>query len=111
MRILGITETCDLGSMYLRLIADGHDVRVTVSEPLAAGTMNGLVLRAEDWRQELTWVRQAGDDGLILFEATGFGALQDELRNDGFHVIGGSALGDRLESDRAYALGLLAEHG
>jgi phosphoribosylamine--glycine ligase len=110
MRILGITETCDLGSMYLRLIAEGHEVRVTVSEPLAQGTMNGLVPRAQDWQQELPWVGTA-EDGLILFEATGFGALQDQLRNDGFQVIGGSALGDQLESDRAYALNLLREQG
>jgi phosphoribosylamine--glycine ligase len=111
MRILGITETCDLGSMYLRLIAEGHEVRITVSEPLASGTMRGLIPRAGDWREELSWVREGDSDGLVLFEATGFGALQDELRKDGFQVIGGSALGDRLESDRAYALKLLHEQG
>src|SRR4051794_20685820 len=93
MRVLGIGETCDLGSMYLRLIAEGHDVRVAVSEPLAAGTMAGMVPRTDDWRAELPWIREAGDDGFMLFEATGFGPLQDELRRDGFHVIGGSALG------------------
>ncbi|MEO7364728.1 MAG: hypothetical protein ABIW03_00240 [Sphingomicrobium sp.] len=111
MHILGITETCDLGSMYLRLAGDGHDVRVSVSEPLAAGTMAGLVARTADWRGELDWVREAGGDGLILFEAVGFGATQDELRQQGFNVIGGSALGDRLENDRAYALQLLGGHG
>lgn len=111
MRILGITETCDLGSMYLRLLAEGHEVRVSVSEPLANGTMRGLVPRAHDWREELTWVREAKSDGLILFEATGFGGLQDQLRKDGFNVIGGSALGDRLESDRAYGLDLLHAQG
>jgi phosphoribosylamine--glycine ligase len=111
MRILGITETCDLGSMYLRLLAEGHEVRVTVSEPLAAGTMAGMVPRAADWRAELPWVREAGDDGVIVFEAIGFGLLQDELRRDGYNVIGGSAFGDRLEEDRAFAQQLLAEHG
>ena len=75
MRVLGTTETCDLGSLYLRLIAEGHEVRVSVSEPLASGTMAGLVPRTEDWRAELDWIRQAGPDGLILFEAIGFGAL------------------------------------
>ena len=88
MRILGITETCDLGSLYLRLIGEGHEVRVTVSEPLAAGTMAGMVPRAENWRDELPWVREAGREGVILFEATGFGALQDELRRAGYNVIG-----------------------
>ena len=111
MRVLGITETCDLGSLYLRLKAEGHEVRVSISEPLATGTMAGLVDRVQDWRSALPWVREAGNDGLILFEAVGFGALQDELRNAGYNVIGGSAFGDRLENDRAFALRLLAEHG
>src|SRR5688572_3020150 len=101
MRILGITETCDLGSLYMRLLAEGHEVRVTVSEPLAQGTMAGLVPRVDDWRAELEWVRAAGPDGVVVFEAVGFGALQDELRRNGFNVVGGSALGDRLEDDRA----------
>lgn len=110
MRVLGITETCDLGSLYLRLIAEGHEVKVTVSEPLAQGTMAGLVPRAERWEEELDWLR-ADPDGTIVFEAVGFGDLQDRLRIDGFRVIGGSALGDRLENDRAFAFDLLASHG
>src|SRR6478735_6817003 len=93
MRVLGITETCDLGSLYLRLIEEGHEVRVA------------------DWRAELGWVREAGREGLILFEAVGFGALQDELRREGYSVIGGSALGDRLENDRGFAQQVLAEFG
>jgi phosphoribosylamine---glycine ligase len=109
--VLGVSETCDLGSLYLRLIAEGHRVKVAVSEPLAAGTMAGMVERCADWRAELNWVRQAGSDGLVLFEAVGFGALQDELRREGFQVIGGSALGDRLEEDRRWSLEVLGETG
>jgi phosphoribosylamine--glycine ligase len=113
MRFLGISETCDLGALYLRLIEEGHEVRVSIEEPLALGTMAGMVPRAADWRAELDWVRAAGADGVILFEAVSeeFGAIQDALRRDGFQVIGGSAYGDRLENDRAYAQGLLAELG
>lgn len=111
MRVLGITETCDLGSLYMRLLAEGHDVRVSVSEPLAEGTMAGFVPRTADWRAELGWIREAAADGVIIFEAVGFGELQDQLRRDGFNVIGGSALGDKLENDRAFAFELLARHG
>ena len=50
VRVLGITETCDLGSMYRRLLRDGHQVRVSVSEALASGTMAGMVPRSTDWR-------------------------------------------------------------
>ena len=110
MRFLGVGETCDLGAMYLALQAEGHEVRVAVSEPDAQGTLAGMCPRTADWRAELDWVRE---DGAILFESVseGFGALQDELRADGFNVIGGSAYGDRLENDRGFAQELLAELG
>ncbi|SMF61229.1 phosphoribosylamine--glycine ligase [Allosphingosinicella indica] len=113
MRFLGVSETCDLGSLYLRLIEEGHEVRVSVSEPLADGTMRGLVPRTEDWRAELDWVRAGGRGSAILFEAVseGLGALEDDLRAQGYSVIGGSAFGDRLENDRDFAFGLLEELG
>jgi phosphoribosylamine--glycine ligase len=113
MRFLGVTETCDLGALYMRLLAEGHEVRVSVRDDRAQGTMAGLVPRAADWEAELDWVRAAGDQGVILFEAVseGFGARQDGLRRDGFAVIGGSAFGDRLENDRAYAQHVLSELG
>jgi phosphoribosylamine--glycine ligase len=110
MRFLGVTETCDLGSLYMRLIAEGHEVKVFVEEEGAQGTMAGLVPRTGDWRGELGWV---GREGIILFEAVseGYGALQDGLRGQGYTVIGGSAFGDRLENDRAYAQDLLSGVG
>src|ERR671917_2421299 len=113
MRFLGIGETCDLGALYMRLQSEGHEVRVAVSEPEARGTLAGLVPKTEDWRSELDWIRAAPDLGIILFESVseGFGSLQDDLRRDGFHVVGGSAYGDRLENDRAYAQSVLAAIG
>ena len=113
MRFLAVTETCDLSALYLRLQADGHEVKVSVSWEQAQGTLANMVPRAADWRAELDWIRQAPDLGILIFEAVseGFGALQDELRRDGFAVIGGSAFGDRLENDRFHAQQLLAELG
>jgi phosphoribosylamine--glycine ligase len=113
MRFLGVSETCDLGALYLSLQAEGHEVRVAVSEPAAQGTLAGMVEMTPDWRQDLDWIRAAGPDGFILFESVseGFGALQDDLRRQGLQVIGGSAYGDRLENDRAFAQQVLAELG
>ena len=113
MRFLGIGDTCDLNSLYLRLVADGHEVKVSITEPLCHGVLAGLVPRTEDWEAELGWIREAGEDGIILFEnvAQSRGKLQDGLRRDGFHVIGGSAYGDRLEKDRGYAQSVLADLG
>jgi phosphoribosylamine--glycine ligase len=80
---------------------------------MARGTLAGLIDQTPDWRAELDWVRAAGPDGVILFESVseGLGRLQDALRGQGFNVIGGSAYGDRLENDRAFAQGVLAELG
>lgn len=113
MRFLGVTETCDLAALYLRLRDEGHDVRIAISEPEARGTLAGMVEQVADWRDQLGWLRDAGDDGVIIFESVseGFGAMQDRLRAEGYRVIGGSAFGDRLENDRAFAQQLLAEYG
>ncbi len=102
MRFLGIGDWCDLGDMYLRLAAAGHEVRVHVGEAMATGSMTGMVERIEDWREHLAWVRESGPDGLIVFEDAKSGTLHDDLRRQGLKVIGGSALGARLEGDRAF---------
>jgi phosphoribosylamine--glycine ligase len=111
MRILGVGASCDLGDMYLRLAAAGHDVRVYIRDFAELGVMDGLLERVEDFRAQLGWVREAGEQGVIVFETAEHGAEQDALRREGFAVIGGSAFGDRLENDRAYGQAVLAELG
>ena len=99
MRVLGIGARVDLGDLYLTLMREGHDVRVHASDPAFTASFENLVHRTPDWREELPWV---GRDGLIIFEKVGQGPTQDELRRQGYQVIGGSTLGDRLEYDRAF---------
>jgi phosphoribosylamine--glycine ligase len=113
MRFLGIGDSCDLSALYLRLIAEGHEVKVYIAEPLCRGTLAGLVTQTADWRSELDWIRAAGDEGMILFENTAKsrGELQDRLRREGYYVIGGSSYGDRLENDRAFAQEVLQKIG
>ena len=111
MRFLGIGETNDLGDMYLRLMNAGHEVRVFMSDEDSRDVMQGMITFTPDWRSELDWIRDAGKDGIILFETASHGETQDELRRDGFHVIGGSAFGDKLEQERAFAQQVLSDLG
>ena len=109
MRVLGIGENNDLGALYQGLAMQGHTLRVYVAKPEAQDVYGGMLDFTADWQAELGWLREAGDDGLALFETANQGTAQDALRQDGFQVIGGSALGDRLEADRAYGQSVL--HG
>jgi len=113
MRFLGVGDNCDLGALYLRLIEEGHEVKISIANPLCQGTLAGLVPQIPDWQPELSWIRAAGKNGIVLFEnvAKSRGEAQDALRRDGFNVIGGSAYGDRLENDRGYAQRVMAEIG
>ena len=43
MRFLGIGDYCDLSSLYLRLLAEGHDVKIHIGEDLCRDTLAGFV--------------------------------------------------------------------
>ena len=83
-----------------------------MSDPESAGVMEGHA-RVHPRLAEVSsdWIRAAGRDGIILFETAADGLVQDELRSAGYNVIGGSGLGDRLESDRAYGQKVLNDVG
>ena len=107
MRFLGIGKGNDHADMYLRLQQRGHDVRVYVADPAAHDIFRGMLTFTADWQRDLEWARE----GILVFEGIGWGDTQDRLRREGFRVIGGSALGDRLESDRAFGQQVLRDCG
>lgn len=111
MRFLGIGDTCDLGDLYYRLGQARHEVKVYIAIPEAQNIYGGMITTVSDWRKELPWIREADKEGVILFESAGMGVIQDELRAAGYQVIGGSAYGDRLESDRNFGQQICAEIG
>ena len=111
MKFLGVGEYCDLGALYMRLGEAGHEVKVYVEDPNYQDVYAGMLNFTNDWRSELEWIRLAGQDGIILFESASKGSIQDALRHDGYQVIGGSAFGDMLESNRAFGQQICLEIG
>lgn len=67
MRFLGIGDELNLGEMYIRLAAEGHEVRVYASLKASADTLRGLLTRTSVWKAELPWIREAGENGVIIF--------------------------------------------
>ena len=108
MRFLGIGDYHSLGDMYWRLLRLGHEVRVFVGEEEAHAIFRGLVERVDDLALGLDWV---GRDGIVVCETATFGEQADALRAQGFAVVGGSAVGDRLEVDRAFGQQVMADVG
>ena len=111
MRFLGVGKGNDLADLYLRLQVGGDEVRVFVGDPEARDIFRGMLQFTDDWERELPWIRESGRDGIIIFEGVGWGETQDRLRREGFAVIGGSALGDRLETDREFGQQVLRTIG
>ncbi|MFC5496810.1 phosphoribosylglycinamide synthetase C domain-containing protein [Caenimonas terrae] len=111
MRFLGVGDSNDLAAMYHGLAQRGHEVRVSVADEASRDVYAGMLDFTADWRAELGWLRQAGDAGVALFESASMGEQQDALRREGFQVVGGSALGDRLEADRDYGQQVLRSIG
>jgi phosphoribosylamine--glycine ligase len=109
MRFLGIGKDGSLGDMYLALSQAGHEVKAYIEKPEWHGILAGLIQRTDSWKRELDWIRDG--DGILIFEAADCGELQDSLRRDGFRVIGGCAMGDRMENDRNFGQGCMRQAG
>lgn len=108
MRILFISHNLLAGHVALLLQAEGHDVKLYIEERESRQCFDNMVPKVKNWRKELTWV---GKDGLIVFDDVGYGKIQDSLRKKGYAVVGGCALGDKLEHDREFGAAILEQYG
>lgn len=108
MRILFISDDLLAGNLALLMQQEGHEVKIYIRDPGRHNNLKSVINRVDNWRDELDWV---GKDGLMVFDDVGFGKAQDELRQAGFAVIGGSELGDKLECDREFGHKIFKEYG
>ena len=99
MNILFISKDLNCGNLAHLLTKEGHAVKLFIENKKSRHNFDNMVTRVDNWRTELSWV---GKEGLIIFDDTGYGKLQDRLRKQGYTVFGGSELGEKLEADREY---------
>lgn len=107
-RVLFVSGELIAGDLALRLKREGCEVKLFIEHAEQGQCLDGFIDKTDDWKKELSWV---GKDGLIVFDDVGYGEQQDELRQKGYNVVGGSAGGDRLEKDRSFGDQIFRESG
>lgn len=108
MKVLFISGELIAADLCYRLKKEGCDVRLFIEDESRKDCLDGMVKKTNVWNKELGWV---GKDGLIVFDDVGYGNIQDDLRAQGFLVVGGSKGGDQLEQDRQYGQEILSQYG
>ncbi|MFZ2187895.1 MAG: hypothetical protein WAV46_04720 [Candidatus Moraniibacteriota bacterium] len=108
MRVLFVSGELIAGDLAYRLKLEGCDVKLFVEHSEQKHCLDGFVDKTDDWKKELDWV---GKDGLIVFDDVGYGKIQDDLRKEGYRVVGGSEGGDKLEQDREFGQKIFSQSG
>lgn len=108
MKVLFVSGELIAGDLAYRLKQEGCDVKLFIEDASRKDCFENMVKKTSDWRKKLKWV---GKDGLIVFDDVLYGDVQDDLRKQGYNVVGGSTGGDKLEKDRAYAQTVLEKSG
>jgi len=108
MNILFISKDLSGADLCYRLKKEGHHVRFFVEDKKQAHNFKGLMEKTTDWKKDLDWI---GKTGLIVFDSSGYGKVQDDLRGKGYLVVGGNQFADKLEYDRQYGQKILSVCG
>jgi len=108
MRVLFISTELIGSALCLKLVEEGHSVRLYIKDEGRKRCLDGFVAKTDSWKKELKWV---GKKGLIVFDDVGYGKEQDRLRKEGFRVVGGSGGGDLLEIRREHFQKVLKQFG
>jgi phosphoribosylamine--glycine ligase len=106
MKILIHSKSGDSAGLAWIMQREGSDVSIFIKEPWAREVMSGLVPHVESIEEGL---KEKPD--VILFDLNGDGQVAEKLRKDGWKVVGGSTLADKLEMDRAWAGKVASQYG
>jgi phosphoribosylamine---glycine ligase len=106
MKILIHSGYGDSGGLAYIMKREGAEVYLYVKDKNYRRSMEGIVPHVTTIEEGL-----AKKPDFVLFDLNGDGGKADEIRAKGFKVIGGSALADKLEMDRAYGTSVAKQYG
>jgi phosphoribosylamine-glycine ligase len=109
MRFNFVSSNGDGLGLATRVQDEGNSVRLWIDEDAASAVGDGLVPKVEDL-EDLVRDAKPGSD-IFVFDSSGHGFAADALARQGFPVVGGSILADRLEKDRRFAREVMGEVG
>lgn len=105
MKILIHSASGDSGGLAWILQKEGASVDIFIKDPFSRKVMDGLVPHVS--MEE--GLKKRPD--VILFDLNGDGEIADKLKKDGYNVIGGSKMADRLELDRSWGVQVAKQYG
>lgn len=95
-----VSESADGMGFGERLVAEDYDVRMWIRDQEAKSIGDRIVEKVGDIEDLI--VDASPDRDIFIFDVTGNGVIADYLGQNGFSVLGGSIIADRLERDRAF---------
>jgi phosphoribosylamine---glycine ligase len=78
-----------------RMAYEGHEVKFHTKKPEHKKGGDGFVPKTEDWKEDLKWC------DYVICDDTGWGKVNDSIRQMEIPVVGGTTLSDAMEEDRA----------
>ena len=107
MNILFISKNGLGANIAYLLKKEGHFLKLFIKSKESKEIFDNIVEKTKDWKKELRWVTKKG---LIIFDDSGFGKIQDNLRKKGYLVFGGSEESDKLEYKRQHTEKIFKKH-
>jgi phosphoribosylamine-glycine ligase len=106
MKILLHSKEGDSAGLAWQFQKEGASVDFFIKEKWARRQMEGIVPHVETLEEGLK-----NNPDFILFDLNGDGESGDKLRKDGWKVINGSKMADKMEFDRAWGVKLCEQYG
>lgn len=99
MKFLIYSISADGAGLAFKLASEGHDVCIFIKDRFCAPILEGMIEHVSSLKGGL-----ATNPDLIIFDKSGEGKIADDLRSQGYAVVGSSAFADKLEMDRTYGM-------